>query len=438
MADRITRPAAADIYDRDSITRALGRMAARGRMLENMGVYFWTYRRCEPVRAHFACVYVTDEWAAGPDDEQRALAEHDGWEFVCTQGFMHVYVNFRPSPEPMHTDPEVERRAIEESALAGPLPALWLLLVCAAVGFIVSLARFLTDAAGFLADWVEAVNFLAFTLLLLVGAARLALYHVRKRRSVRLPRAIFHLRRVFSAAAVLWFGYVLLTRSEARTFSLQYSEILLFFAGFPAVLAGQLRRRGISGRRAAEICWWAFIIAPLALSFLTGGLKFLRGAPETEPLEPGEAPFTLEDFGMGEAASVLHEYESSPLVTVFSLRTYAPDMELRLIIPRTEGLGGLFERQIIKAEENKNLRVPVSRRAVYVEADEPAWDAEQVWRVTSPESGPENRWLLRCDNALAELELPFTPTQAQSAQISEQIAAWAACRGSRCESSRWA
>ena len=38
MAGRITRPAAADIYDRDSITRALGRMAARGRMLENMGV----------------------------------------------------------------------------------------------------------------------------------------------------------------------------------------------------------------------------------------------------------------------------------------------------------------------------------------------------------------------------------------------------------------
>ena len=138
MADRITRPAAADIYDRDSITRALGRMAARGRMLENMGVYFWTYRRCEPVRAHFACVYVTDEWAAGPDDEQRALAAHDGWEFVCTQGFMHVYVNFRARPEPMHTDPEVERRAIEESALAGPLPALWLLLACAAAGFIVS------------------------------------------------------------------------------------------------------------------------------------------------------------------------------------------------------------------------------------------------------------------------------------------------------------
>ena len=355
MADRITRPAAADIYDRDSITRALGRMAARGRMLENMGVYFWTYRRCEPVRAHFACVYVTDEWAAGPDDEQRALAAHDGWEFVCTQGFMHVYVNFRARPEPMHTDPEVERRAIEESALAGPLPALWLLLACAAAGFIVSLARFLTDAAG-----------------------------------------------------------------------------------FPAVLAGQLRRRGISGRRAAEICWWTFIIAGFALSCLTWGLQSLRGAPETEPLGPGEAPFTLEDLGMGEAASVLHEYESSPLVTVFSLRTYAPDMELRLIIPRTEGLGGLFERQIIKAEENKNLRVPVSRRAVYAEADEPAWDAEQVWRVTSPKSGPENRWLLRCDNALAELELPFAPTQAQSAQISEQIAAWAACRGSRCESSRWA
>ena len=263
---------------------------------------------------------------------------------------MHVYVNFRPSPEPMHTDPEVERRAIEESALAGPLPALWLLLVCAAVGFIVSLARFLTDAAGFLADWVEAVNFLAFTLLLLVGAARLALYHVRKRRSVRLPRAIFHLRRVFSAAAVLWFGYVLLTRSEARTFSLQYSEILLFFAGFPAVLAGQLRRRGISGRRAIIICGETFIVAGFALYCLTWGLQ--------------------------------------------------------------------------------SLRVPVSRRAVFAEADEPAWAAEQVWRVTSPESGPENRWLLRCDNALAELELPFTPTPAQSAQISEQIAAWAACRGS--------
>lgn len=244
----------------------------------------------------------------------------------------------------MHTDPEVERRAIEASALAGPLPALWLLLACAAVGWIVSLARFLTDAAGFLADWVETVNWLAFTLLLPVGAARLALYHVRKRRSVRLPRVLFRLRRVFSAAAVLWFGYVLLTRNEARMFSLNYSEILLFFAGF-------------------------------ALYCLTWGLQSLRGAPETEPLGPGEAPFTLEDLGMGEAASVLHEYESSPLVTVFSLRTYAPDMELRLIIPRTEGLGGLFERQIIKAEENKNLRVPVSRRAVYAEADEPAWAA---------------------------------------------------------------
>ena len=81
MSARKHRLFASASYDREGITRALERMAARGWMLENMGTYFWTYRRCEPVRAHFACVWLSGD--AGDREEYRALAEHDGWEFVC-------------------------------------------------------------------------------------------------------------------------------------------------------------------------------------------------------------------------------------------------------------------------------------------------------------------------------------------------------------------
>ena len=81
MSARKHRLFASASYDREGITRALERMSARGWMLENMGTYFWTYRRCEPVRAEFACVWLSGD--AGDREEYRALAAHDGWEFVC-------------------------------------------------------------------------------------------------------------------------------------------------------------------------------------------------------------------------------------------------------------------------------------------------------------------------------------------------------------------
>ena len=106
MSARKHRLFASASYDREGITRALERMAARGWMLENMGTYFWTYRRCEPVRAEFACVWLSGD--AGDREEYRALAEHDGWEFVCGLSGRLIFMNRRERPVPLESDPVVE------------------------------------------------------------------------------------------------------------------------------------------------------------------------------------------------------------------------------------------------------------------------------------------------------------------------------------------
>ena len=56
------------LYDHTGIAVHLEKMAAKGWLLEKIGVWGWTYRRCEPMQVRFAVTYFpkTDHYEPKP------------------------------------------------------------------------------------------------------------------------------------------------------------------------------------------------------------------------------------------------------------------------------------------------------------------------------------------------------------------------------------
>lgn len=75
-------------YDQQAIRETLEDMAARGRMLEKTGSFWWTYRRMEPQKLRFSVTDFPDVSEFDPGLTEGELTKldycrQDGWEFVA-------------------------------------------------------------------------------------------------------------------------------------------------------------------------------------------------------------------------------------------------------------------------------------------------------------------------------------------------------------------
>lgn len=116
-------------YDRTGIEKHLTEMAARGWMLEKIGM-LWHYRRIEPQQLHFAVTYFPRASAFDPGpsaDEQTFVefCERAGWQKAASSAQLQVFWNVGPDPVPLETDAvlqvETISRAAKKSFLLGQI-----------------------------------------------------------------------------------------------------------------------------------------------------------------------------------------------------------------------------------------------------------------------------------------------------------------------------
>lgn len=95
-------------YDHVGIAAYLEKMAAKGWMLEKIGM-FLKFRRTEPKKVHFAVTYFPDasQYDPHPSEKQLELEEFcamAGWKKVASSAQMQIFCNEEENPVPLETD----------------------------------------------------------------------------------------------------------------------------------------------------------------------------------------------------------------------------------------------------------------------------------------------------------------------------------------------
>lgn len=170
------------LYDRDGIAAHLESMAAEGWQLERITATFWYYHRAEPQQLHYAVTYDTDGSAFDPvpngdNADFYELCAHQGWEFVTAFAEMQIFVNSRPDPVPLETDPAVDLVAIEKSAKRRLTKPYWAILVIGVVVAFLGIGGFINDPVYSLSGVWGLPMGVVFLLLGIAAAAELRSYY---------------------------------------------------------------------------------------------------------------------------------------------------------------------------------------------------------------------------------------------------------------------
>ncbi len=169
-------------YDRSAISSHLEAMAAKGWQLERITSSFWYYRRAQPQKLRYAVTYYPSGSAFDPEPnpglgELYELCEHAGWEFVTAFAEMQIFVNSRPDPVPLETDPAVDLVAIEKSAKRRLMKPYWAILVIGVVVAFLGIGGFINDPVYSLSGVWGLPMGVVFLLLGIAAAAELRSYY---------------------------------------------------------------------------------------------------------------------------------------------------------------------------------------------------------------------------------------------------------------------
>lgn len=117
---RICRLAPCPSYDVEGMESWLSELAQEGLLLEPDGFFVGLafFSRAEPCAARYrleAAQRSTSLWSENggePDEEQLALGEKYGWNYVAKRGDFYIYRSLEPSARELNTDPKVQALAL--------------------------------------------------------------------------------------------------------------------------------------------------------------------------------------------------------------------------------------------------------------------------------------------------------------------------------------
>ena len=116
-------------YDYRTIEEHLEEMAEKGWFLEQMGEIFWTYKRIEPKKLHFAVTYFLKDGYDTQEEKEniakaREFCQQNGWVSVGRwNGMMQIFCNAEENPVPLETDPVVFVNSIHAAMKKGEFSA---------------------------------------------------------------------------------------------------------------------------------------------------------------------------------------------------------------------------------------------------------------------------------------------------------------------------
>lgn len=328
------------LFEYQALEEHLERMARRGWQLEQVGNFFWKYRREDPRTTSYAVTYLPELSAFDPEvtPASRTLDEYceeAGWEKVCDWTQMQIYRTDQTDPVPLETDEAVRLRTIRRSVRKSyllPLGVLLLLLLWILIS-LVSIRG--SRAIAFLSKpdslFSVCVTLLAFVMVL-VHLLAYGVWVLRSARSVahggpcaasrfcyRFDNAFLVL--VLLLLAVYIIGSFASGQGGPAAYFLLYASCILVMIAALGSLRRQLRQEGVSrwGNRTAVILVdvGMALVVGVVMSFATG---WLRQTP-SEPRQIVRAE-SLASVPSGDGWDDLWDGSTSPLLSFQNVRQY--------------------------------------------------------------------------------------------------------------------
>ena len=419
-------------YDRDSIAAHLEAMAARGWQLERITASFWYYHRAEPQRLHYAVTYDSDGSAFDPvpngaNADFYELCAHHGWEFVTAFAEMQVFVNRRPDPVPLETDPAVDLVAIERSAGRRLTKPYWVFFILSVIIAFFSIGGFINDPVYSLSGVWSLPLGIAFLLLGIAVAAELISYYrwralareaakhgerVKTNGPVRLTRSLMIATCVVLALAVVG---ALFSGDEMWRASLLFALAVCLIANVVMrVSVDKFKRSGMS--KSFTVVVSILIVFVLYYSLFNIGGDFLTESAVAHSEDESYVNYSLriEDFA-GEYPAGYNSSASrreSALLAQSSLKEYSPAAEKE---SGGEDMGRLeYTTTFVKFPAMYGFCENFASRGGE-EIDPAPWGALRAYRTG------ENRYTLCYADRIVEITLPFAPTTEQCALVGEKL-----------------
>lgn len=109
------------LYDHTNIEKHLEKMALKGWLIEEIGSYFWKYKKIEPKKLRFSVAYYpkrVNEGTIVSADRQHFIdmCSSGGWKYVINKEQMHIFCTKDESTPPIETDPEIQIECIHKFA----------------------------------------------------------------------------------------------------------------------------------------------------------------------------------------------------------------------------------------------------------------------------------------------------------------------------------
>lgn len=120
------------LFEGDALAEYLEMMAKKGWMLASLGTIL-TFKRIPPANFKFTVDIMNNSSVFDSLKNEkllglREICEDAGWEFVCTNGMMQVFVSENPNINPIQTDSELKSKRISKNVISKTVPIYLLLL----------------------------------------------------------------------------------------------------------------------------------------------------------------------------------------------------------------------------------------------------------------------------------------------------------------------
>ena len=421
-------------YDRSAISSHLEAMAAKGWQLERMSNLTWTYRRAQPQKLHYAVTYYPsgsafDPVPNGDNADFYELCAHQGWEFVTAFAEMQIFVNSRPDPVPLETDPAVDLVAIEKSAKRRLTKPYWVILALGVVGAFLGIGGFINDPVYSLSGVWGLPMGVVFLLLGIDAAAELSSYYrwralaraaaergerVKTCSPVRLTRALMTAVCAVLALAVLG---ALFSGDEMLRASLLVVLVACLIANVVMrVSVDKFKRSGMSRIFTAVVSILIVFVLCFALYSLGGEIIYDSAVAHNDDNRYVNYSLSLEDL-TGEPTPGYIRSQSRRESVILAQSSLDEFYSEHAPEPGGEDVGRLeYTTTFVKLSALYGFCESFTSRGGESTDPEP-WGALRAYQTG------ENSYTLCYSDRIVEISLPFSPTPAQCTLVGEKLGA---------------
>lgn len=442
MKDRIYRYIGFVPFDRDGTVKKLEAMAAKGYLLEDMGMLLWRFRKDAPRKVRYAVKYDPDLSLYGPDaagmeeGSDMGSAESD-WQQVCSWGKVMIFSSERSDLAPFVSDEAAELDALKHSMNRSYLPSLAIML--AVIVFLFCQDTF-SDPAAVISSYPSLLLkcTAAFAcLMLVISAAAYFLWLRRAERAVRcgeapaptekyaVPEKISSV--LVLALFVIYILSLLVSGDKSLAFwTGAYLVIFLIAASGLRKLTRKLKSAGMSKGKSLALVILFMVVLWVVLTALLIGMDFLWSPEDGSSETPSGMPLTLEEL-TGRSADA----SGNPTQIWNSSGTFIMGMDTGDI--RSDDLTIMYEVVHVKKGALYDLclrkwkkqggSLPVSGiEGGYRKCAVEEISAEGVYRYYYDDDiEPDDQWLLCYPDRIIRVWMPGGPTGRQWKLIDEKL-----------------